>query len=117
MADPTASAPLRLASLEGLLALGQRPDRWWFQRDWTGTDQPLHEHIRVSFSKLDRLENALRQSAPGPDARGRLTGRLEALLWRLGDGAAADLDQTLDDDVLKSASDEELFELIDRDVS
>jgi polyketide synthase 12 len=69
------------------------------------------------FTELDRLENVVRRFAPEGDARGRLAGRLEALLWRLGDGAAADVDQTVDDDVLQSASDEELFELIDRDVS
>jgi superfamily I DNA/RNA helicase/RecB family exonuclease len=50
-------APERLAALSGLLALGDRPAAWWYQRDWTGTPGPLHQGIRVSFSKLDTLEN------------------------------------------------------------
>jgi ATP-dependent exoDNAse (exonuclease V) beta subunit len=47
----------RLAALAGLLSLGERPGRWWFQREWTGTDRPLHEALRVSYSKLSTLEN------------------------------------------------------------
>jgi polyketide synthase 12 len=72
------------------------------------------------FAELDRLENVMRRVAPEPDARGRLADRLEALLWRLrGDDAAGldQLDQTRADGVLQAASDEELFELIDRDVT
>ena len=59
LADPARPAGDRLAALEGLLALRPwvEPSAWWFQRDWTGTDRPLHESIRVSFSKLDTLEN------------------------------------------------------------
>ncbi|MGH2555569.1 MAG: RecB family exonuclease, partial [Actinomycetota bacterium] len=55
------SPDVRLAALRGLLALGDRPSRWWFQQDWTGSDRPLHEGIRVSFSKLDTLENCALQ--------------------------------------------------------
>jgi ATP-dependent exoDNAse (exonuclease V) beta subunit len=55
--DPAA----RLASLSGLLAMGEPPTRWWYQRDWTGTDRPLHETIRVSYSKLSTLENCALQ--------------------------------------------------------
>ena len=58
----------------------------------------------------------LTRFAPDGDARGRLVKRLETLLWRLGDGTDEG-DQTVDGDVLESASDDELFELIDRDVS
>ena len=61
LADRGGPAPLRLAALEGLLSLGVRPERWWFQRDWTGTDRPLHEEVKVSFSRLDRLENCALQ--------------------------------------------------------
>jgi len=57
LADPGMPPARRLAALEGILSLGDRPDTWWFQRDWTGTDRPLHENIRVSFSRLDKLEN------------------------------------------------------------
>ena len=35
----------------------RRPGRWWFQRDWTDTGAPLHETVRVSYSKLSTLEN------------------------------------------------------------
>ncbi|HJP66251.1 MAG TPA: PD-(D/E)XK nuclease family protein, partial [Actinomycetota bacterium] len=54
---PTATAADRLAALEGLLALGDDPTTWWFQRDWTDPGRPLHETIRTSYSKLDKLEN------------------------------------------------------------
>jgi superfamily I DNA/RNA helicase/RecB family exonuclease len=57
LASGHTSAAHRLASLRGLLALGDRPGRWWHQRDWSRTGQPLHGHVRVSYSKLDTLEN------------------------------------------------------------
>lgn len=57
LADPRAPRGERLAALDGILALGQDPCSWWYQRDWTGTDRPLHEHLRVSHSKLDTLAN------------------------------------------------------------
>ena len=34
-----------------------RPDTWWFQRDWTDTGRPLHQEIRLSYSRLSSLEN------------------------------------------------------------
>jgi RecB family exonuclease len=37
------------------------PSRWWFQLGWTDTGRPLHEHVRVSYSKLDKLENCALQ--------------------------------------------------------
>jgi superfamily I DNA/RNA helicase/RecB family exonuclease len=52
---------LRLAALDALLGLGERPERWWFQRDWTGPTEPLHQDIRVSYSRLDTLENCALQ--------------------------------------------------------
>lgn len=61
LSDAGEPRPLRLAALAGLLTLGDAPARWWFQRDWTGTDRPLHEAIRVSYSKLDTLENCALQ--------------------------------------------------------
>jgi superfamily I DNA/RNA helicase/RecB family exonuclease len=57
LASTQAAAVARLSALHGLLALGVDPGTWWFQRDWTGTDRPLHENIRTSYSKLDKLEN------------------------------------------------------------
>jgi superfamily I DNA/RNA helicase/RecB family exonuclease len=61
LADPAVAAPQRLAALDGLLSLEVQPQRWWFQRDWTGTARPLHEHVRVSYSKLDKLDNCALQ--------------------------------------------------------
>jgi superfamily I DNA/RNA helicase/RecB family exonuclease len=57
LADRSSARPDRLAALDGILALGTERSRWWFTRDWTGTDRPLHESIRVSHSRLSRLEN------------------------------------------------------------
>lgn len=56
LADRDAAAWHRLAALDGLLALGVEPERWWFQRDWTDTGRPLHEQMRVSYSRLSNLE-------------------------------------------------------------
>jgi polyketide synthase 12 len=68
------------------------------------------------FTELEKLESAMKRFAPDGDARGRLVKRLETLLWRLGD-SAGEADQTVDSEALESASDDELFELIDREVS
>jgi superfamily I DNA/RNA helicase len=57
LGDRSLPGPERLAALEGLVALGLDPRRWWFQRDWTDTGRPLHEHLRASYSKLDVLDN------------------------------------------------------------
>jgi superfamily I DNA/RNA helicase/RecB family exonuclease len=58
---------VRLAALEGLVALGVDPSRWWFQRDWTDTGLPLHEHVRVSYSRLEKLENCALQYVLGEE--------------------------------------------------
>ena len=57
LADADATRPERLAALEGIVVLGSDPSRWWFQRDWTDTGRPLHDAVRTSYSRLDRLEN------------------------------------------------------------
>ncbi|HSL11353.1 MAG TPA: ATP-dependent DNA helicase [Actinomycetota bacterium] len=56
LADPSLPAWRRLAALDGLVALGVDPSRWWFQRDWTDTGRPLHETTRVSYSRLSNVE-------------------------------------------------------------
>ncbi|MBA3691143.1 MAG: PD-(D/E)XK nuclease family protein [Actinobacteria bacterium] len=48
---------VRLAALDALVALGVDPRRWWFQRNWTDTGRPLHDTLRLSYSKLSKLEN------------------------------------------------------------
>jgi superfamily I DNA/RNA helicase len=67
LGDPAAAAPDRLAALDGLLALGERPGRWWFQREWTSTGLPLHETLRLSFSRLEKLENCELQFVLGEE--------------------------------------------------
>ncbi|MEO8292021.1 MAG: ATP-dependent DNA helicase [Actinomycetota bacterium] len=57
LATLDAPAATRLAALDGLVALGVDPRRWWFQRDWTDTGRPLHDTLRLSYSKLSKLEN------------------------------------------------------------
>ncbi len=57
LADPRAAVPERLSSLDGLLALGEDPRRWWFQRDWTDLEAEPKERLYLSFSRLDTLEN------------------------------------------------------------
>ncbi|HWL90549.1 MAG TPA: PD-(D/E)XK nuclease family protein, partial [Actinomycetota bacterium] len=67
LADGGLSAAERIASLEGLVTLGVDPRRWWFQRDWTDTERPLHEHLRASYSKLDVLDNCELQFVLGSE--------------------------------------------------
>jgi superfamily I DNA/RNA helicase/RecB family exonuclease len=61
VARADASPASRLAAIDGLLAIGARPAAWWFQRDWTDPGEPLHESLRVSYSRLDTLENCALQ--------------------------------------------------------
>lgn len=56
LADEAREPFQRLAALDGLVALDVDAHRWWFQRDWTDTGRPLHETIRVSYSRLSNLE-------------------------------------------------------------
>ena len=67
LADLHVPAAERLAALEGLVTLGVDPRRWWFQRDWTDTGRPLHEHLRASYSKLDVLDNCELQFVLGSE--------------------------------------------------
>ncbi|MFB3738056.1 MAG: UvrD-helicase domain-containing protein [Candidatus Velamenicoccus archaeovorus] len=57
LGDRAAPAPARAASLSGLLDLGDDPSRWWFQRDWSGPAHLPREELRLSYSRLDHLEN------------------------------------------------------------
>jgi hypothetical protein len=75
LADPTHEAWRRLAALEGLHALGVDPTRWWFQRDWTDTGRPLHETLRLSYSRMSNLENCELQHVLGDElGLGRAAG-------------------------------------------
>jgi superfamily I DNA/RNA helicase/RecB family exonuclease len=67
LADLSLPAWQRLAAIEGLQALGVDPANWWFQRDWTDTGRPLHEHLRVSYSRLSNLANCELQHVLGDD--------------------------------------------------
>ncbi len=75
LADPGAEAWRRLAALEGLRALDVDAARWWFQRDWTDTGRPLHETLRLSYSRLSNLENCELQHVLGDElGLGRVAG-------------------------------------------
>lgn len=67
LADLSAPAAERLASLAGLRALGADPATWWYQRDWTHSGAPLHDTIRTSYSRLDVLENCELQFVLGSE--------------------------------------------------
>ncbi|MFI0901859.1 beta-ketoacyl reductase, partial [Streptomyces sp. NPDC020983] len=65
--------------------------------------------------ELERLEAAVAQERPAGEAGSRLVKRLQDLLWRLGDGAdASGTDGGSGQEALESASDEEMFALIDQ---
>jgi superfamily I DNA/RNA helicase len=67
LSDHAAPAGRRLSALDGLLALGVDPGRWWYQREWTETGRPLREGIRVSASRLDTLDNCELQFVLGEE--------------------------------------------------
>jgi superfamily I DNA/RNA helicase/RecB family exonuclease len=79
LGDVRAAPGERLAVLDGLLALDADPSAWWYQRDWTGTDRPLHEGVRVSHSKLEKLENCALQFVLGQELG--LEGRAGYHAW------------------------------------
>ncbi|MCO8305419.1 acyl carrier protein, partial [Streptomyces sp. RKCA744] len=72
------------------------------------------------FGELARLEAEVARLAPDDEARDRLAKRLETLLWRLNDGTPAEdpgrHHPTVDNGALDSASDDELFAFIDREL-
>nr|MDT0663601.1 phosphopantetheine-binding protein [Micromonospora sp. DSM 115978] len=72
------------------------------------------DESRPIFVELERLEAVLERHGPEGTARTRLAKRLESLLWKLdGQGEVAG---AVDDNTLESASDDEMFELIDREL-
>jgi superfamily I DNA/RNA helicase/RecB family exonuclease len=67
LADTDAPAARRLAALDGLLALGVDPRRWWFLLDWSAAGAPAREELYLSYSRLDSLENCTLQYALGSE--------------------------------------------------
>jgi superfamily I DNA/RNA helicase/RecB family exonuclease len=67
LADGHAPPGDRLAALDGLVALDVDPAHWWYQRGWTDTGRPLREHIRVSASRLETLQNCELQFVLGEE--------------------------------------------------
>jgi ATP-dependent exoDNAse (exonuclease V) beta subunit len=57
LADHGAAPAERLASVDGLLTLGDDPSAWWFQRDWTDQEAEPRDAMYLSYSRLDTLEN------------------------------------------------------------
>jgi superfamily I DNA/RNA helicase len=83
LGDATADAPDRLAAMAGVLALGEDPGRWWFQREWTAQDVPPKEQLSLSFSRLDRLENCELQFVLGDELGLDPGGGYQAWVGRL----------------------------------
>ena len=86
LADPGLEAWRRLAALEGIRALGVDPARWWFQRDWTDTGRPLHEELRLSYSRLSTLENCELQHVFGDELGLGSTAGYQAWVGKLVHG-------------------------------
>ena len=73
----------RLASLAGLIALGEDPGRWWFQRDWTEPAEAEERSLHLSFSRLDHLENCQLQYVLSDELGLDVTGGYQAWVGRL----------------------------------
>ncbi|MER5363562.1 beta-ketoacyl reductase, partial [Streptomyces sp. NPDC002785] len=87
------------------------------------TPAALADHLRAAlpvdgdggpsvFSELDRLEAALADAAEDSVIRSRITMRLQALMAKWNDAQDATADTDTGDD-LESATDDELFDLLD----
>ncbi|MGW7687655.1 type I polyketide synthase [Streptomyces asiaticus] len=88
------------------------------------TPDALADHLRAElphgdgggpsvFGELDRLEAALSVAADDSVTRSRITMRLQALLAKWNDAQDATGDGDTDDHDLESATDDELFDLLD----
>ncbi|GDY53735.1 hypothetical protein SVIO_043580 [Streptomyces violaceusniger] len=88
------------------------------------TPDALADHLRAElphgdgggpsvFGELDRLEAALAVAADDSVTRSRITMRLQALLAKWNDAQDAAGDGGTDDHDLQSATDDELFDLLD----
>ncbi|GDY42842.1 hypothetical protein SANT12839_037240 [Streptomyces antimycoticus] len=88
------------------------------------TPDALTDHLRAElphgdgggpsvFGELDRLEAALAVAADDSVTRSRITMRLQALLAKWNDAQEATGDGDTDDHDLESATDDELFDLLD----
>jgi superfamily I DNA/RNA helicase/RecB family exonuclease len=93
LADPTTDGWRRLAALEGLRALGVDPTRWWFTQGWTDTGRPLHETLRLSYSRLSTLDNCELQHVLGDElGLGRVAG-YHAWVGKLVHGLIEDIER------------------------
>ncbi|MFJ2805918.1 type I polyketide synthase [Kitasatospora sp. NPDC087271] len=86
-------------------------------RDLVGAPTGTAAPARPVFAELDELESALGATELDAGSRTRLLARLKSLQWRLDDGAteppaAADGP----DDALDDTTDDEMFDLIDREL-
>jgi RecB family exonuclease len=67
LADVQAPSADRLAALDGIRALGVDTSAWWFQRDWSAAEPVAGQALRVSYSRLDKLENCALQYVLGQE--------------------------------------------------
>ncbi|MDQ0841389.1 acyl transferase domain-containing protein/short-subunit dehydrogenase/acyl carrier protein [Streptomyces sp. V1I6] len=76
---------------------------------------PLDDDGPSVFGELDRLEAALTVADADSVTRSRITMRLQALMtkWNDAQDASGAADEDVDDDDLETATDDELFELLD----
>ncbi|MGZ4113820.1 MAG: ATP-dependent helicase [Actinomycetota bacterium] len=91
LADRAANAGVRLAGLGALLELGVDPRTWWFRRDWSPA-LPRAEQPRLSFSRLDRLENCELQFVLSEELGLDPGGGYQAWVGRLVHGLIEDIE-------------------------
>nr|AAX98189.1 polyketide synthase type I [Streptomyces aizunensis] len=80
---------------------------------------PLDEDGPSVFSELDRLESALGAADADSVTRSRITMRLQALMTKWNDAQDANggaPDEDADDGALETATDDELFDLLDNEL-
>jgi hypothetical protein len=92
LGDADAGRAARLASLDGLLAIGEDPRRWWFQRGWSGADLAAQRELHLSYSRLSTLENCELQFVLSSELGLDPGGGYQAWVGRLIHGLIEDCD-------------------------
>ncbi|MET8704716.1 SDR family NAD(P)-dependent oxidoreductase, partial [Kitasatospora sp. NPDC004723] len=69
----------------------------------------------AALAELDRLERTVLAVTPDDETHARVTGRLQALLRKLTNGLDTPGEPTADDEDLESATDDELFDVLDNE--
>lgn len=76
---------------------------------------PGDAEVTDALTQVNRLERAVEAMAPDADARAGVIARLRALLWKY-DQTGSGMAEATDDDALMLATDEEMFDIVNKEI-